>query len=124
MSIVVYTYQKCSTCRKATDWLKARGYDFTEKPIRETPPTKKELEQMLAYKDGEMRRLFNTSGMDYRAMGLKDKLPGLTKEAAFELLQNNGNLVKRPFLLAEHGGVVGFREKEWEDLLNPQISCD
>ncbi|MCC5789448.1 MAG: Spx/MgsR family RNA polymerase-binding regulatory protein [Opitutales bacterium] len=116
MGTTVYTYQKCSTCRKATDWLRSKGLSFEEKPIRETPPTQSELAQMLAYKDGEIRKLFNTSGMDYRALGLKDTLPKMSRDEAFALLRSNGNLVKRPFLLSDKGGAVGFREKEWEAL--------
>ena len=116
MKTIVYTYQKCSTCRKATDWLRAKGVSFEEKPIRETPPTEAELKHMLIIKNGELRKLFNTSGMDYRAMGLKDKLPKMTEEEAFQIMQENGNLVKRPFLLAGKEGTVGFREKEWEAL--------
>jgi arsenate reductase len=109
----IYTYQKCSTCRKATQWLKAEGISFDEHPIRETPPIKKELEAMLAAYDGDLRRLFNTSGLDYRALGLKDKLPAMTKKEAFQLLSEQGNLVKRPFLLSDSFKAVGFKEADW-----------
>ncbi|MCH8473652.1 MAG: arsenate reductase family protein [Opitutales bacterium] len=116
MGTTVYTYQKCSTCRKATDWLRRQGLPFEEKPIRETPPTQSELAQMLRHKNGEIRKLFNTSGMDYRALGLKDKLSEMSTDEAFALLESNGNLVKRPFLLTNKGGAVGFREPEWKTL--------
>ncbi len=69
---------------------------------------------MLGYYNGELKRLFNTSGMDYRALGLKDRLPGMSEEEALELLTSNGNLVKRPFALGNGKGLVGFRPKEWE----------
>jgi arsenate reductase len=72
-SMTVYTYSNCSTCRDAVKWLRARGVAFVEKPIRETPPSVAELQRMLAYQDGNLRRLFNTSGQDYRALGLADK---------------------------------------------------
>ncbi len=115
-SIRVYTYQKCSTCRNATRWLDAQGVDYEERPIRETPPTTEELAQMQA-SVGKRSKLFNTSGMDYRAMGLKDKLPAMSDEEAYALLRSNGMLVKRPFLLTPKGGAVGFREKEWAELV-------
>jgi arsenate reductase-like glutaredoxin family protein len=71
----LYTYQACSTCKAAVKWLRSRGIAFDEIPIRETPPTLAELRAMLAAHSGELRPLFNTSGLDYRALGLKDKLP-------------------------------------------------
>ena len=113
MSTNVYTYKKCSTCRKATAWLDAQGIRYTELAIRETPPSKKELKQMLAAYDGNIKRLFNTSGMDYRALGIKDKLESMSDAQAIDLLHSNGNLVKRPFLLAENAALVGFKEAEW-----------
>lgn len=117
--IVVYTYAKCSTCRNATQWLREHGLEFEERPIRETPPTLDELRAMLAAQGGEIRRLFNTSGMDYRAQNLAVVLPGLNEAAAFELLRGNGNLVKRPFLLSAQGkvGLVGFKPEAWTKAL-------
>ena len=96
--------------------MKAQGIEFEEIPIRETPPTKVELKQMLGYLDGDLRKLFNTSGGDYRSMNLKETLPTLSEEEAFELLSGNGNLVKRPFLLAKDKGAVGFKEDVWAEL--------
>lgn len=113
----IYTYQKCSTCRKATKFLDAKGIAYEEHPIRETPPPPAELARMLAAYDGKMTRLFNTSSQDYRDAGLKDTLPGLSEEAAFARLQANGNLVKRPFLLGEGTALVGFKEAEWAEQL-------
>ena len=117
--ITVYTYASCDSCRRATKWLRAHGVAFEEKPIRETPPTGKELRAMLAHQGGELRRLFNTAGQDYRALGLKDKLAGMSEAQALELLAGNGNLVKRPFLIGAEGaraggvGLVGFEEVAW-----------
>jgi len=116
--IKVYTYKKCSTCRKATQWLSSQGLEFDERAIRDTPPTKKELETMLKAYEGELRKLFNTSGLDYRAQNLKDKLPSMSKSEAFQLLSENGNLVKRPFLLSESLNAVGFKEADWADALS------
>jgi arsenate reductase len=111
--ITVYTYAGCDTCRKAVKWLRAQGVDFTEKPIRETPPTPAELRRMLAEFGGERRRLFNTAGQDYRALNLKDTLDALSDAEAVALLAGNGNLVKRPFLLGKKAGFAGFDEAAW-----------
>lgn len=113
----VYTYAKCSTCRDATKWLRAQGIDFVEKPIRETPPTVAELRAMLAFLGGPpvLRKLFNSSGIDYRALGLADKLPAMTEAQALDLLTTNGNLVKRPFALGAKTGRVGFNATAWAE---------
>ena len=117
----VYTYQGCSTCKAATKWLKAKGIAFDEKPIRETPPTPAELKAMLKARGG-MKPLFNTSGQDYRAMGIKDKIADMSEAEAVKLLSENGNLVKRPFALDKESGVhlVGFKEDEWAEVLSKQ----
>lgn len=117
----VYAYQGCSTCRDAVKWLKAHDIAHQEIAIRETPPTVTELRQMLAAKAGNLRALFNTSGEDYRAMGLKDKLPSMSEDEALTLLASNGRLVKRPFALDQAGAVtlVGFKEPEWQQALKP-----
>lgn len=111
----VYTYKGCSTCKKATRWLDDQGVAYEELPIRETPPTVEELKSMLAHQKGELKKLFNVSGGDYRAMNLKERLPHLSEAEAFELLTTHGNLVKRPFLLGESVGLVGFKEPDWAD---------
>jgi len=115
--LIVYTYASCDTCRRATKWLRAQGIAFEEKPIRETPPTGKELQAMLAKQGGELRRLFNIAGQDYRALGLKDKWSAMGEAEAIALLAGNGNLVKRPFLLGADVGLVGFEEAEWTERL-------
>jgi len=101
--------------------LEQKGVDFEELAIRETPPNAKELKQMLKAKEA-LKPLFNSSGMDYRSMGLKDTLPTLTNDEAFELLQSNGNLVKRPFVVGDVNGkeiaTVGFKEAIWEELFS------
>lgn len=113
--MVIYTYKGCSTCKKATKWLDAQGVAYEERPIRETPPTSDELRQMLDFQGGELRKLFNTAGGDYRELDMKTKLPGMSAEEAVELLSGRGNLVKRPFLLGDGFGLVGFKEAEWSD---------
>lgn len=113
----VYIYKGCSTCRKALQWLKSKGVEHEERAIRETPPTLGELERALDFYDGEVRRLFNTSGLDYRAMDLKSRLPKLSRREALEMLSKNGNLVKRPFAVGELGARAGFKEEEWASWL-------
>ena len=116
--ITVYTYKNCDTCRRAVKWLREAQLDFTEKPIRETPPTRPELQRMLVAQNRELRRLFNVSGGDYRALHLGEKLPSMSEADALELLVENGNLVKRPFLLGPDGvGLVGYDEKRWAEAL-------
>jgi arsenate reductase len=115
----VYAYKGCSTCRNAIKWLNQHHVPFTEIPIRDTPPTVAELKSMLAAQGGDLKRLFNTSGQDYRALGIKDKLSSMTPEAALQLLASNGNLIKRPFAINESAsiGLVGFKEPEWSSTL-------
>ena len=113
----IYTYKNCDTCRKALNWLDAQGIEYEQKAIRESPPTIKELKSMLATYRGEIRKLFNTSGRDYKTLNLKDQLPNMTPSEAFSLLAKNGNLIKRPFLLAGNINLVGFNDKEWSEKL-------
>lgn len=117
MSLKVYLYNNCGTCRKAVKFLEANGIHFISVPIRETPPTKAELERMLEIHGGNLRKLFNTSGQDYKRLNLKATLARLSTADAIELLQTNGNLVRRPFVVSATGGVVGFNEEEWRGLL-------
>ncbi|HSI09526.1 MAG: Spx/MgsR family RNA polymerase-binding regulatory protein [Rariglobus sp.] len=117
-TLTVYTYSNCDTCRRAVKWLRAHEIAFVEKPIRETPPTTAELRTMLTRLGGAgaLKKMFNTSGVDYRAQKIGEKLPALSEAEAIELLAGNGNLVKRPFALgagAKGAGLVGFDETEW-----------
>ncbi len=114
-----YVYQGCSTCRNALKWLMSHQIDFYEIPIRETPPKMSKLQSMLKAKGGYVRTLFNTSGLDYRALGLKDTLPTMPPSEALKLLAKNGNLVNRPFMIDERQGVylTGFKEAEWQAAL-------
>jgi arsenate reductase len=115
----LYAYQGCSTCRNAVKWLKQRGVAFEEVAIREQPPTAVELEAALKARGGDIGSLFNRSGLDYRALGMKEKLPGMSQSDAIQILSTNGNLVKRPFAIDGKKGVflVGFKEPEWELVL-------
>lgn len=114
----VYTYANCDTCRKAVKFLKAHSVPFEELPIRETPPSAAELKAALGSVEGGLRRLFNTSGRDYKSLGLSAKLPKMSETEAVALLAGNGNLVKRPFAVVGKGKfLVGFDEAAWRAAL-------
>lgn len=120
MKLTIYTLAQCSTCRDATKWLRTHGIEFTEKPIRETPPGVAELRRMLAFQSGNLRKLFNSSGLEYRALRMSEKLPSLSEAEALQLLASNGSLVKRPFLLGPEVGLVGFKADAWASALMPR----
>lgn len=115
--VKAYVYAKCSTCRNAMDFLREQKIEFKEVAIRETPPSIAELKTMLAAYDGNIRRIFNTSGLDYKALGLAAKLPAMSEAEALKLLHSNGNLVKRPFLIGEKVKLVGFDAETWKQAL-------
>lgn len=114
--LIVYAYKNCDSCRRALKFLREHGVDFVEIPIRETPPTATELWAMLRAERGELRRLFNTSGTDYKALRLKESLPTMTADAALALLAGNGNLVKRPFVIGDGIHLVGFDPDAWSKI--------
>lgn len=109
----IYIYSKCSTCQNAIQFLKQRQIPFTAIEITKTPPSIKELQQMLKFKEGQLKKLFNTSGLLYKDMQLSEKLDAMPLEEALTLLSHNGMLVKRPFLLGPDFGLTGFKEAEW-----------
>ncbi|MFI5362974.1 MAG: arsenate reductase family protein [Elusimicrobiota bacterium] len=113
MKTRIYEYSGCSTCRKALKFLDARGVAYEAVPIVETPPSKAELKTMLSYA-GEIKKLFNTSGVLYREMGVSEKLKTLGEDEALSLLSKHGKLVKRPFVLLKDRGLLGFKEDEWK----------
>lgn len=115
MSLRVYAYKNCDTCRRAVKWLEAHQVAHEVVPIREQPPTEAELKTMLA-RVGDLRRLFNTSGQDYKALNMKDRLPKLSDAEALALLAQNGNLVKRPFVISAQAGTTGFDDEKWSEL--------
>ncbi|HYE05769.1 MAG TPA: Spx/MgsR family RNA polymerase-binding regulatory protein [Planctomycetota bacterium] len=116
--LTVYAYQNCSTCRNALKWLASRGIAHEVKPIREQPPSAGELARVLDAVGGDVRRLFNTSGKDYRELKLGEKLKGMSTADALKLLRGNGNLVKRPFVVTATGGLVGFDAEAWAKVLD------
>jgi arsenate reductase (glutaredoxin) len=94
-------------------WLESKNIKHQIRAIRETPPTLPELKEMLKAK-GELKKLFNSSGLDYKALNMKEKLPKMSDEEALKLLATNGNLVKRPFVLGKGVALTGFKKEEWE----------
>jgi len=111
-----YAYKGCDGCRKARKWLNERAVTFEEVAIRDTPPSLDELKQAL--QTHGLKPLFNTSGMDYRQLGMKDKLPNMSEEEALNQLAENGNLIKRPFLIGSDLSLVGFKENIWDQELS------
>ena len=111
----VYECNGCGTCRKALKWLEQNEADYKLIPIRETPPNKTELRRMLKFYEGNIRKLFNTSGADYKKLNLKENLPKLSEAQLIDMLNTSGNLIKRPFVINKEGGRVGFKEEEWAD---------
>ena len=110
-------YPKCSTCKKAQTWLEDQGLDYQLRDIKTQNPTQEELRQWHAQSGLPLKRFFNTSGQQYRALGLKDMLPQMTQEEQLALLAADGMLVKRPILLDGDKVLVGFRQGEWEAAL-------
>ena len=110
-------YPKCSTCQKAKKWLLEQGVSFTDRHIVEERPTAEELKKWKEKSGLPLKKFFNTSGMKYKELGLKDKLPSMTEEEQYALLATDGMLVKRPVLVGEDFVLTGFREKEWREAL-------
>lgn len=117
MSVKVYEYAKCDTCRKALKFLDGKGVAYEKIPIVEKPPSMTELKAMLGHLKAEgktFKNLFNTSGQLYRELGISEKLKaGLSEGEALQLLSKNGKLIKRPFILTGDTGTVGFNPSDW-----------
>ena len=110
-------YPKCSTCQKAEKYLRAHGCDAPMRDIKAEKPTAEELRTWHEKSGLPLKRFFNTSGMIYRELGLKDKLPEMTEEEQYAVLASDGMLVKRPLLITKDCVLTGFREKEWADCM-------
>ncbi|WP_057829051.1 arsenate reductase family protein [Liquorilactobacillus cacaonum] len=113
----MYCYNRCSTCAKARNWLNQNNVTFEEIDIVGTPPTKEELLKLIKEGNYPLRYFFNTSGIHYRELGLKDKVSSMSAEEASELLANDGKLIKRPLMIEDNHFTCGFKvdvyEKEW-----------
>jgi len=107
-------YPQCATCRKAKKWLDANGAAYDERHIKECRPTAEELRDWHKQSGLPLKKLFNTSGLQYKALGLKDKLPAMSETEQLELLASDGMLVRRPILVGDGFVLIGFREEEWK----------
>ena len=110
-------YPKCSTCQKAKKWLEAQGVAFEARHIVEENPTAEELSKWIAASGQPVKKFFNTSGMKYKELALKDKLPSMTDEEQIALLATDGMLVKRPLVIGEEVVLAGFKEDKWAEAL-------
>lgn len=108
-------YPKCTTCKKAKKWLDEQGIEYIDRHIKEENPTVEELKKWHNISGLPLKRFFNTSGMLYRELGLKDRLPDMSEEEQYELLASDGMLVKRPLLVGENFVLTGFKEVQWEE---------
>lgn len=115
--MVFLCYERCTTCKRAKAWLIDRGIEFVERPIKEANPSLEELRQWYQRSGLPLKKFFNTSGLLYKSMELKDKLPTMTEEEQLQLLATDGMLVKRPMVILEDKVLVGFRENEWVEVL-------
>lgn len=115
MSMLFVEYPKCTTCQKARKWLEGHGAAFTTRHIKDEAPTTEELKEWRARSGLPLKKLFNTSGLKYKELSLKDKLPGMSEAEQLALLASDGMLVKRPILVGDDFVLVGFRESEWTE---------
>lgn len=110
-------YNKCSTCQKAKKWLEANGISVQERPIKEENPTAEELKEWHKMSGLPLKKFFNTSGLLYKSMNLKDKLKDMSEEEQYELLASDGMLVKRPLVVGDDFILIGFKEEQWNEKL-------
>ena len=110
-------YPKCTTCQKAQKWLEEKGVEYQFRDIKQEKPTEQELRQWHAMSGLPLKRFFNTSGLQYKALGLKDKLPSMSEDEQYALLASDGMLVKRPLLVGADFALPGFKPAEWQERL-------
>lgn len=116
MKNIYIEYPKCSTCKKAKKWLKENKIEFIERNIVTETPTVQELTEWIAKSGKEIKKWFNTSGLKYKELNLKDKLINMTDKEKIELLASDGMLIKRPLLISDKGIFIGFKEENWKVL--------
>ena len=117
-TLKVLVYRKCSTCLKALKWLEVNQVVFDERPIKEENPSYEELKAWYEMSGLPLKKFFNTSGILYKHMNLKDKLKEMSEDEQLKLLATDGMLVKRPLVIGDGFVLTGFKEKEWEDKIN------
>ena len=114
--VLFIEYPKCSTCKKAKKWLVDNNIEFKDRNIVENTPTEKELKKWITDSKKDIKKFFNSSGLNYKELNLKEKLPNMTDNEKLKLLSSDGMLIKRPLLITDNKILSGFREKEWEDI--------
>ncbi|MBA2871455.1 arsenate reductase [Anoxybacillus calidus] len=114
MALTFYWYPKCGTCRKAKKWLENNGISVNEVHIVENPPSREELAQLYRKSGLPLKKFFNTSGMKYRELGMKDKVNTASEEELLDILSSDGMLIKRPILTDGEKVAVGFKEEEYQ----------
>ena len=117
MSVLFLQYPPCTTCKKAKAWLDERGVDYQARHIKEENPTVEELKAWHEKSGLPLKKFFNTSGLAYKALGLKDRLPTMSEQEQYRLLASDGMLVKRPLVIGDDFALVGFREAQWQERL-------
>jgi len=115
--VLFLEYPKCSTCKKAKNWLESNGVEFEDRHIVENNPTAEELKVWYEKSGLPLKKFFNTSGLKYKELGLKDKLPNMTEEEQLNLLGTDGMLVKRPLVIGDDFVLIGFKEPQWAEKL-------
>ena len=115
--ILFIQYPPCTTCQRAKKWLDERGIFYTDRHIKEQNPTYEELKQWHSRSGLPLKKFFNTSGLLYKSMNLKEKLPTMSEEEQLRLLATDGMLVKRPIIVTDKGVLTGFKEADWQKLL-------
>ncbi len=115
MSVLFINYPKCSTCVNARKWLEENKIDFESRHIVENNPTKEELKKFISLSELPAKKFFNTSGILYREMNLKERLTTATEDEMIEILSSNGMLVKRPLVITDKGVLIGFKKEKWEE---------
>ena len=115
--MLLIQYPPCTTCQKAKKWLDAHGIAYTDRHIKNENPSYEELKTWYAASGLPLKKFFNTSGLLYKSMNLKEKLPAMSEEEQLQLLAGDGMLVKRPIVVTDSTVLVGFKEAQWESLL-------
>lgn len=115
MKVLFVEYPKCSTCQRAKKWLEENHIEFEERNIVEKNPQKEELQKWILLSKKEIKNFFNTSGLKYKELNLKERLNSMTENQKLEILSSNGMLVKRPLIITEKDVLIGFKQKEWEE---------
>ena len=116
MKTILIEYPKCSTCKKAKKWLEAKNIEYIDRNIIEETPTIEELSKWIKESNQDIKKWFNTSGLKYKALNLKEKLAKMKNEEKIEILASDGMLIKRPILISKNRIFIGFKEEKWKEL--------